>query len=320
MAGSGQLGPAEMFLPPSSGKWVPASSLSGLFPAPPSAPAAPAPRSDENPHRTGNGDATADLGETLALSMSDRHSLGRWRSCHPTGSRIHLISIGIAAVFTLVLGGAAVAALVALLRGPPGNGWGIGVGLFGGLAHLPCIALYFLIRKLYWRVFLFDNGFVLVKGRERVVLWTDVKSLCRGGTRLEPKLWLAIEGGGQITLDSAFKDCSTFSSAAEENVTRLVLANGTAALSRGEAVSFGSMTLSQEGLDNEGKRLAWPDIDRLAIEWRRSGNVVYTALVVFKMTSRGKVEWCAKRLDTFPNFKAFLQLAARFTTIEAKDL
>jgi hypothetical protein len=320
MAGSGQLGPAEMILPPGSGKWVPASSLSGLFPAPTSAPAALAPRSDENPHRPGNGAATADLGEPLALSVSDRHALGRWRSYHPTGSRIHNINIGIAAVFTLLLGGAAVGALVALISGTPGNGWWIGVGLFGGLALLPGIALFFLIRKLNWRVFLFDNGFVLVKGSERVVLWTDVKSLCRGGTRLEPKLWLALEGGGRITLDSAFKDCWTFSSAAEENVTRLVLANGADALARGEAVSFGKMTLSHEGLDNEGKRLVWPDIERLAIEWRRSGNVVYTALVVFQKTSRGKVEWCARRLDTFPNFKAFLQLAARFTTIEAKDL
>jgi hypothetical protein len=320
MAGSGQLGPAEMILPPSSRTWVPASSLSGLFPAPPSAPAAPAPRSAENPHRAGNWDAKTDLSEALTLSASDHHALGRWRSLHPTGSRIHKISIGIAAVFTLALGGAAVAALVALLTRPPGNGWAIGVGLFGALALLPGIALFFLIRRLRWRLFLFDNGFVLVKGGERVVLWTDVKSLFRGGTRLEPKLWLMLEDGGRITLDSAFQGFSTFSATAEENVTRLVLANGAAALSRGQAVSFGRMTLSQEGLENEGKPLAWPDIDRLAIEWRRSGNVVYTALVVFKKTSRGKVEWCARRLDAFPNFKAFLQLAGRFTTIEAKDL
>jgi hypothetical protein len=228
--------------------------------------------------------------------------------------------MGIAAVFTLALGGAAVAALVALLTRPPGNGWGIGVGLFGALTLLPGIALFFLIRRLRWRLFLFDNGFVLVKGGERVVLWTDVKSFFRGGTRLEPKLWLTLEDGGRITLDSAFQGFSTFSATAEESVTRLALANGAAALSRGQAVSFGRMTLSQEGLENEGKPLAWPDVDRLAIEWRRSGNVVYTALVVFKKTSRGKVEWYARRLDAFPNFKAFVQLAGRFTTIEAKDL
>jgi hypothetical protein len=91
-------------------------------------------------------------------------------------------------------------------------------------------------------------------------------------------------------------------------------------LSKGEAVSFGKMALSQEGLRNEGKRLGWPDVEGLGIEWRRSGNVVYTALVVFQKTSHGKVEWCSRRLDAFPNFKAFLQLTGRFTTIEAKDL
>jgi hypothetical protein len=220
----------------------------------------------------------------------------------------------------LAFGGAAVAALVALLTGPPGNGWGIGLGLFGALALLTGIPLFFLIRRLRWRLFLFEKGFVLVQGGERVVLWTDVKSIFRGGTRLEPKLWLTLQDGGRITLDSAFQGFSTFGATAEENVTRLVRENGAAALSRGEAVSFGRMSLSQEGLENEGKSLPWPDVDRLAIEWRRSGNVVYTALVVYKKTGRGKVESCAKRLDAFPNFQAFLELAGRFTTIEAKDL
>ncbi len=320
MASSGELGPADMILPPGSGRWVSAASFSALFPAPVSVAAAPAPRTEEIPHPAGNGDANDNLSEALTLSASDRQALGRWRSSHPTGSRMHKISIGIAAFFTLAFCGAAAAALVALLTGPPGNGWGIGVGLFVALALLPGIALFVLIRRLRWRFFLFEKGFVLVQGGERVVLWTDVKSLFRGGTRLEPKLWLTLEDGGRITLDSAFQGFSTFSGTAEENVTWLVVEKGAAALSKGEAVSFGKMTLSQEGLENEGKRLGWPDVDRLGIEWRRSGNVVYTALVVFKSTNRGKVEWCAKRLDAFPNCKAFLQLAGRFTTIEAKDL
>jgi hypothetical protein len=233
---------------------------------------------------------------------------------------MHKISIGIAAFFTLAFGGAAAAALVALVTGPPGNGWGIGLGLFGALALLPGSALFFLIRRLRWRLFLFENGFVLVQGGERLVLWTDVKSVFRGGTRLEPKLWLTSADGGRITLDSVFQGFTTFSGTAEENVTRLVLQKGAAALARGEAVSFGKMKLSQEGLEDEGKRLPWPDVDRLGIEWRRSGNVVYTALVVVKKTDHGQVEWCARRLDAFPNVKAFLQLAGRFATIEAKDL
>jgi hypothetical protein len=319
MAGSGQLGPADMILAPGSGKWVPAVSLSALFPAPVSA-AVPAPRSEEIPHPAGNGDALADLSEALALSASDRQALGRWRSFHPTGSRMHKINIGIAAFFTLAFCGAATAALVALLSGPPGNGWGIGVGLFVALALLPGIALFVLIRRLRWRLFLFEKGFVLVQGGERLVPWTDVKSVFRGGTPREPKLRLTLEDGRRIMLDSAFQGFSTFSGTVEENVTRLAVEKGVVALSKGDAVLFGKMTLSQEGLENEGKPLGWPDVDRLGIEWRRSGNVVYTALVVFKKTSRGNVEWCAKRLDAFPNFKAFLQLAGRFTSIEAKDL
>jgi hypothetical protein len=220
----------------------------------------------------------------------------------------------------LVFGGATAAALIAWLIGPPGNGWWIGVGLFLALAILPAIALFLLIRRLRWRLFLFDKGFVLVQRDERVVLWTDVQSLFRGGTPLEPKVWLTLEDGRRITLDNAFQGFATFSGTAEENVTRLVLQQGADALSKGEAVTFGKMTLSHEGLDDAGKALPWPDVDRLAIEWRRSGNVVYTALVVYKKTSSGKAEWCAKRLDAFPNFNAFVQLAGRFTTIEAKNL
>jgi hypothetical protein len=321
MASRGELGPADMILPSGSGKWVPAASFSRLFPAPVSAATASAPGSGEAIlHSAGNGDTKDDLSEALSLSASDRQALGRWQSSHPTGSRMHKISIAIAAFFTLAFYGAAAAALVAFLTGPPRNGWGIGVGLFVVLALLPGIALFVLVRRLRWRLFLFEKGFVLVQGGQRVVLWTDVKSVFRGGTRLEPKLWLTLDDGGRITLDSAFQGFSTFSGAAEENVTRLILQKGAIALSKGEAVSFGKMTLSHKGLENEGKRLGWPDVDRLAIEWRRSGNVVYTALVVFKNSSGGKVEWCAKRLDAFPNCKAFLQLAGRFTTIEATDL
>ncbi len=299
---------------------APGRVVQRTFPAPVSAAAAPAPRTEESPHPAENGAANENLSEALSLSASDRQALGRWRSFHPTGSRIHKISIAIAAFFALAFGGGAAAALVAWLAGPRGNGWGLGFGVFGALALPPGIALIVLIRRLRWRLFLFEKGLVLVQGRERVVLWTDVKSLFRGGTRLEPKLWLTLEDGGRITLDSAFQGFSTFSATAEENVTWVVVKNGAAALSKGEAVSFGNMTLSQEGLDNEGKRLGWPEVDRLGIEWRRSGNVVYTALVVFKKASSGKVEWCAKRVDAFPNFKAFLQVAGRFTTIEAKDL
>ena len=85
-------------------------------------------------------------------------------------------------------------------------------------------------------------------------------------------------------------------------------------------MSFSKLKLTQSGLAHEGKQsLAWPQVAGIAIERRRSGNLIYSALVVWAKGSEGKsdkIEWVAKRITMFPNFDAFVELAGRFTKIE----
>jgi hypothetical protein len=107
------------------------------------------------------------------LSDADRTALGAFRSFHPAASGIHKVNIGIASVFTVLLLGPAVAFLIAALRSP-GKGMEIGAGIFGAIGLAPAIGLVYLIRKLRWRLYLFDNGFVFARGANRVVLWDDV--------------------------------------------------------------------------------------------------------------------------------------------------
>ncbi|MFO0966750.1 MAG: DUF4339 domain-containing protein [Gemmataceae bacterium] len=335
MAAAGQLQRPDMILPPGTRQWVPAGSFGALFPASPpetSVPlATPAPAAAEPtvppipPVSPLASDETTpasdDPSAELALSASERNALGPLRSFHPTGSRKHKINIAITAGFTLVFGAAAVAALIAWATA--GNQWWIGAALFGGLALLPAVGLAFELRKRRWRLFLFEKGFVLVKGCERVVPFTDIQSLIQGGLRIEgPQLKAILQDGGMITLDSSFQDFPSFIDTVRNEVTRLLLEKASLALSKGDAMPFGKWRLSQAGLENDGEALPWSEVHSLGIERRISGNVIYSALIVFKKSPEGKagkVEWCARRMDRFANVDAFLELASRFTRIETEE-
>jgi hypothetical protein len=264
----------------------------------------------------------------LMLSDTDRVALGAFRSLHPAASKMHKVNITIAAIFTLLLLGPAVAFLIAALRAP-GKGIEIGVAIFGGLGLLPAIGLGYLIRKLRWRLYLFDNGFVFARGGNRVVLWDDVQSLYDqqdvvSGIRADRWLRLVLKDGRRLTLDSSYKEFAAFAAAARDGVTSAILARAAQDLPAGRALAFGKLMLSQAGLEKPGESLSWADVDRISIEPRAAGNLHAQGVVVYKRgpQSQGfteKTEWYVKLVPHFGNVDAFLRLASQFTSIAGPD-
>src|SRR5205809_228771 len=110
--------------------------------------------------------------DDLRLSASDLSALGKFRSTHVAGSLMHKVNIAIASSFTVLLLVAAVFALKFWLENPGKGLWPVPM-IFGGLALLPAVGLILLVRKLRWRLFLFDNGFVFSRSRDWVVLWDN---------------------------------------------------------------------------------------------------------------------------------------------------
>jgi hypothetical protein len=265
---------------------------------------------------------TSEFADRLSLSASERKALGPLQSEHVPASRTHKINIAIASIFTILPALAAVGLGIDALIGAPGRGIGWAALAFGALALLPAIGVYFLVRKLFWRLFLFANGFVFLRGKEHVVLWSDIKSLFVGGLNIDEHLQFILDDGTRLKIDNSFKDYSDFADAVRDNETRRVLARADAALKSGESFSFSKLRVTPAGLEHEGKQaLAWANVERVSIERRVSGQVIYSAIVVWEK-ARGKKdpsEWAAKNMGMFPNFDAFLKLAARLTRIDVQN-
>lgn len=262
------------------------------------------------------GEVQPSLVEELGLSAGDRKALGLVRSDHATASRTHKINIAIAGAFTLLPGGAAILIGLSALNSPPGSGLGWAALFFAGLAVLPAIGLFFLVRKLSWRLVLFKNGFVFVRGREIVVLWDDVKSLFVGGLNIDQHLDFHLTDDSRLKVDNSFKGFAEFAAAVRGEVAGVVLARADGALAKGEAVPFGKLQVTRGGLEQEGKgSLPWQRIARVVIEDRVSGNLIYGAMVVYAKGKPAEVEWAAKRISNFPNLDAFAKLVERLGRI-----
>lgn len=260
------------------------------------------------------------------LNVSDAHraALGTLRSFHPGGSGILKVNITIAAVFTLLLLGPAVWFLIAGLKGP-GSGMMIGALIFGALGIGPAIGVIYLVRKLAWRLYLFDNGFVFARKANRVVLWDDVESLMEqqdvvSGIKADRRVRFQLKDGRQLGIDSAYKDFAAFAGAVREAVTRAVPRRAGQELAAGRSFAFGKLLLSQKGLEKPGEALSWAEVHSIGMEPRVDGQVHANAVIIYKRGVQGggideKVEWYVRQVPRFGNVDAFLHLAGRFTRV-----
>jgi hypothetical protein len=262
--------------------------------------------------------------DDLALSDSDRTALGAFRSFHPAASGMHKVNIAIASVFTALPLAGALWFLISGLNNP-GKGLEIGALVFGGIALAPAIGVAYLVNKLRWRLFLFDNGFVFARGANRVVLWEGVQSFYEqqdvvAGMRADRRLRFLLNDGRQFNVDSSYKEFAAFADAARQGVTNTVLRRAAQELPAGRSIAFGKLKLSQAGLEKEGDSIPWADVDGITFESRVDGQVHAQAVVIYKrgLQSGGlkeKVEWYVKMVPRFGNVDAFLRLASQFARV-----
>jgi hypothetical protein len=264
----------------------------------------------------------------LMLSEADRAALGTFRSFHPAASGMHKVNIAIASAFTLLMLAGALWFLFAGLRSP-GKGLEYGGLVFGGLALAPAAGLIYLILKLRWRLYLFDNGFVFSKGGNRVVRWDEIQSFYEqqdvvAGIKADQWLRFLLNDGRRLTIDSSYKDFAAFCQTVRERVTATVLARAAEALPKGQSIAFGKLLLSKAGLEKEGDSLAWADVHSIAIEPRIDGRIYTHGVIVYKRNpesnaGKEKMEWYMKLVPRFGNVDAFLQLASQFTNIAGPE-
>jgi hypothetical protein len=213
--------------------------------------------------------------------------------------------------------------LVLHFAGDPKSQLWIGAAIFGGIGLLPGIGLFFLLRKLGWKLYLFKNGFVHARGRNRVILWGDVKSLYEeqdvvAGIRADARLKFTLLNGGWAIIDSSYKNFPEFADGVRAGVTRAVLLRAKEMWKAGKPIAFGKLQVTREGLAFEGEELAWADVGRVAVE--SYDGVGYAIRVYPKAKSahrkgEGK-PWYSRAITEVPNSEAFLKIAAHFTKVE----
>lgn len=255
------------------------------------------------------------------LKERDATALGEFFSAHPAASGTHKVNIALASVFTLFPTFGAVAFLVEHLTGDPKSRMWIGAAAFGAVALVPAAGLARLLWKLRWKLFLYENGFVFARGRNRVVLWTDVKSMLEeqdvvAGIRADARLKFTFPDGGWLVIDSSYQNFDEFSAAVRSGVTRAVVARASAVIRTGEAFAFGKLKLSGNGLTYDGEELKWADVSEVAIENYGTG---YAISIYAKNKSplvQGRGEpWFSRAVTEFPNYPAFLELAGQVARV-----
>jgi hypothetical protein len=262
--------------------------------------------------------------DDLTLSDSDRAALGAFRSFHPAASGMHKVNLAIASVFTALPLAGALWVLISALNNP-GKGLEIVALIFGVIALLPGAGVVYLLLKLRWRLYLFENGFVFVRGSPRVVLWDSVQSFYEqqdvvAGMRADRWLRFLFHDGRRLTVDSSYKDFAAFTEAVRKGVTNAVLRRAAEELPAGRSIAFGKLKLSQAGLEKEGDAIPWSEVDGITFEARVDGQVHAQAVIIYKrgLQTGGlkeRTQWYMKMVPRFGNVDAFLHLASQFTRV-----
>jgi hypothetical protein len=227
-------------------------------------------------------------------------------------------AVGLAFLFGL-LGVVAVFLSIGLLLGRAKGGAPLGAAI--GLAVVLAIiaGLWLLLRG--WRnrrkrkVLLCPNGLALLEpGRTRVIPWEAIT-----GTYHHSLKWyvmgvipghesydfrLECADGTKVTISEQYKNVKELAAMAQQEITRRQLPMALRAIQRGEAVAFGSLHVSKEGLDYRGETLPWEEVEALGLE---NGQ-----FVARKLGQRSY--WYAAPTTNIPNLELLLQVLN--TTVE----
>jgi hypothetical protein len=258
----------------------------------------------------------------LKIPATDRAALGSLRSVHPAASGMHKFNMAVAATLAILPGAAGIYFLVEGYRVSPGKGIEIAGWIFGGLALAPAVGFLFLVRKLGWRLYLYQNGFVWSRMTDRVVQWSDVTYFFEqqdkvAGMNADRWLRFLLVDGSRPTIDSSYQDFGTFADAVRVGVKKAVLACF-AALPAGQALAFGKLLVSETELENEGRVLPWTEVQSVSLEPYELGYGVIIYLRDPKWKG-GRFPWYTRPVTRFPNVDAFLLLAGQFTTLRLPD-
>jgi hypothetical protein len=255
-------------------------------------------------------------------SQIDREKLGAFEAEYFAGSRSHYFGMVVLIVGIVLFGSIAVVVSVAGLQGAA-RFQRLDVGLmtlfFGiaiAVAVMPVICVLYLVRqyrRLRWRVLLFSNGLVFDRNRKiDVVLWDQIKYVYekvtvidRKGGVVEYHLRLVTLSNKTFLLDIIFRDIAKLARRVQELSWPSLLSRALRQIQQNEAVEFGSLKLSSDGMENKTDRMPWAEFQGVTIEFEDQ-------IHKFVIRKKGqKKPWAKRPIPHFPNRALFVELVNR---------
>ncbi|HEY9622282.1 MAG TPA: DUF6585 family protein [Crinalium sp.] len=145
------------------------------------------------------------------------------------------------------------------------------------------------------------------QGRTQTIYYSDIKNLflsvvVTNGV-LNYIVTIELQTGQKIKIDEHVADVDRLRSLLEEQVVKVQLPGAIASYQQGNAIAFGNLVLTQEGLSSGKRTLPWSDFGSADIQRRIKSSV---ELLVFQK-STNKVWFSAPR-SSVPNLALFFTL------------
>lgn len=164
------------------------------------------------------------------------------------------------------------------------------------------------------RLYLFENGLIELNAAgapaafrwdSMAVLQEIVRKKAYGATIATVYAYTLFKAdGSKIKLTGFFENPAAWGQVIQREITRAQLPSAVAALERGEAVHFGDIAVTSQGISTTKRaELPWTEINKIIV---RNGQV--SVLKAGRMIS-----WTNTQVKNIPNFFVFFALTERFT-------
>lgn len=159
-----------------------------------------------------------------------------------------------------------------------------------------------------WHVYVFNQGFVFSKGGQPDILrWAEIRAMWQQVTRhytngiytgTTHKYTVERADGHRVVLNDRIKKVEELGNVLSQQITNTMWPHMLAAYNAGNVISFGPLSVSQQGLSNGRELLPWTSIKEVGVQ---RGYV--------SVRKEGKwFNWSTVAVANIPNFFVFLAL------------
>lgn len=174
------------------------------------------------------------------------------------------------------------------------------------------------LQSRSWCVYVFNQGFVFLKDgqpdifrwEEVQVIWQQIKQYYYYGFRISKTHKYIIEcvDGHRVVFNDRFKNVEELGNGLSQQISEFMLPKILEDYNAGNVVTFGPLSVSQQGINNGEELLPWSSIQEIEAS-QGPVSVIRASQDIVKVRKEGKRRnWSTVPVAKIPNFFVFLAL------------